>query len=67
MSGVKMSEVLHFTSYNMHAVNTLVLLAEFYVDRMEIPPQQLLLYLSWGLAYTVFQWAIYPKYHEWAV
>jgi hypothetical protein len=66
VSGVKMSEVLHFTSYNMHAVNTLVLLAEFYVDRMEIPPQQLLLYLSWGLAYTVFQWAIYPKYHEWA-
>ena len=44
----------------MHAVNTVALLIEFGTDRMLIPVQQLLLYLAWGVAYILFEWAIHP-------
>ena len=66
MHGYPMSSVLHFTSYNMHAVNTLVLLAEFGLDRMLVPVQHMLLYLLWGVTYTLFEWAIFPSIREWA-
>ena len=45
---------------NLHAVNTVALLIEFGTDRMLIPVQQLLLYLAWGVAYILFEWAIHP-------
>ena len=44
----------------MHAVNTVALLIEFGTDRVLIPVQQLLLYLAWGVAYVLFEWAIHP-------
>ena len=44
----------------MHAVNTVALLTEFGTDRMLIPVQQLLLYMAWGSAYVLFEWAIHP-------
>ena len=34
VAGAPMSNVLHFTSYNMHLVNTLLLLLEFAFDRL---------------------------------
>tara|TARA_B110001452_G_C15124614_1_gene391944 strand:- start:3 stop:929 length:927 start_codon:yes stop_codon:yes gene_type:complete len=65
-AGVAMSDVLHFTSYNMHAVNTLTILAEFGLNRLFVPPQQLLFYLLWATLYVFFQWAVHPLTHEWA-
>ena len=58
--GIDMANVLHFTSYNMHAVNTLMLLAEFGLNRLLVPPALLLAYALWATLYVFFQWAVYP-------
>lgn len=65
-AGVAMSDVLHFTSYNMHAVNTLTILVEFGLNRLLVPPQQLLFYLLWATLYVFFQWAVHPLTQQWA-
>lgn len=59
------SQVFNFYSYNMHAANTLCLLAEFASDRMLLKPGTLVLVLSWTLAYAIFVWVQHTATHFW--
>lgn len=47
---------LNFYSYSMHALNTLMLYFEWYVDRLLLKPAALWLLLSWCLLYAIAVW-----------
>ena len=47
---------LNFFSYSMHALNTLLLFFEFFLDRMLLQRAALGLLLSWALLYAAFSW-----------
>jgi len=56
---------LNFGSYNMHAINTALLLLDFGVSRLVVRPQQLYLTLAWACSYCVFAWVQHASTYFW--
>mmetsp|Transcript_5564 Transcript_5564/g.12263 ORF Transcript_5564/g.12263 Transcript_5564/m.12263 type:complete len:303 (-) Transcript_5564:19-927(-) len=54
-----------FDSWNMHLVNTLLLLCELGLNRLTLPPEHIALLFGWASAYIVFVWVTQPLQGEW--
>ena len=52
-------------SYNMHAINTVMLLVEWSCNRMVLKPGGLAVFLLWLLLYNGFAWAQNAETHFW--
>ncbi|KAL1499385.1 hypothetical protein AB1Y20_011591 [Prymnesium parvum] len=56
---------LSFNSFAMHAVNTVLLLVEFRVNRITVQRHHVLFILAWAMAYAIFAWVQHPFTHCW--